>query len=532
VTEHGKGARWLFVLALAAAASGDTAVPAEGPILRGVVADPSKQEVRIDDKSVPFSRFLLVEKDDGTPVWGPDFAGRVRAYRRMVTEGRRAEIVALTKKAIAARDHETARRLFEWALQEGLQGRDERVLRKRVEAAEKKPREARAEQRDAVLREESRLRALLPDLLMARAAADPEHALALAAEVLATDPAHEHALALVRERMPKASPFPEPKAWLDWHLRLERRGFSLAPDDLYALRRARHLWRPDLFGIQADGMLVLTPIRRLDVVAGCAGRARITLETLEGLFRTDTPRTRTKEPLTIQLFENRKNFAEGVGYEGAATLPPYFHFELGHWTLRDDLTRLLAPEGLRDPDDPHLAYALVHELTRHWLWSRCPRFATTEAVHAGPVAGYALAAGFAGFMAEGRFDMASGTVDLSGRESAALEFVRKRPEALLDWSKFLLMSYDDIHAVNTTDPALTEEGRKRGLLAAGRVFAFQGAATCNFLYNGENGRHRQQLVDYLVAHYTGDMPKLNPSVAFGLRPAELGKAVVAWASAK
>lgn len=60
-----------------------------------------------------------------------------------------------------------------------------------------------------------------------------------------------------------------------------------------------------------------------------------------------------------------------------------------------------------------------------------------------------------------------------------------------------------------------------------RLFYDQAAAACCYLFEAEGGARRQQLLDYLTAHYRGETPSIEQ--AFGLPAAELGRRIEAWA---
>ena len=64
-----------------------------------------------------------------------------------------------------------------------------------------------------------------------------------------------------------------------------------------------------------------------------------------------------------------------------------------------------------------------------------------------------------------------------------------------------------------------------------RLFYEQSAATCHFLYWGEGGKYRDQLLDYVTVYYTGQEGKTGVESHFGLTPQELGEKVEAYAKA-
>ena len=259
---------WVF-LVLAAAALADTAVPRNGAVQRGVKADLKARTVQVADETRSLSRYLLVEGDDGGLIWAASFRDRVLGYRRIIEEGRRAALVAMAKEALRARDHATARRLYDWVKKEGLSGKEERILRKRVENAERKPRKRKEDRIAPVLEREARLRSQLPDLILGHARKELSAdgvGLALLREALRADANHSGSLALLEEQAPDETPLGDARSWLDWHLDLSSKGFRFASKDNIELKRALHEWRPDLYGVVSEDMLLLTPVRDFDVV--------------------------------------------------------------------------------------------------------------------------------------------------------------------------------------------------------------------------------------------------------------------------
>jgi len=82
------------------------------------------------------------------------------------------------------------------------------------------------------------------------------------------------------------------------------------------------------------------------------------------------------------------------------------------------------------------------------------------------------------------------------------------------------MNLKDVVAMHDRDPNLKKNPRTGMLLGQ---FMMQGAAACHYLFNAQGGRHRKALIDYVTAHYRGEL------AAFGLSGDDLGKAVVAYA---
>jgi hypothetical protein len=518
-------ARGLAVtLLLAAGAVADVAVPETGPVFRGSVEiREASGDALLGGTARPLREILVVERDDGKLVWTGSFERRVAGYRRIVHEGRRARLLEMLKEAHKAKDPELARRLLDLARAEGLSGKEEDVQRRRLENLEKRPGK-RDEARSAELRRAAAaLDAELPDLLLARAKADATgDALLLLREALRAKPDHAPALALLEDRAPKPHPFPDDRAWLDWNVTFERRGFALAPEDHPELKKARHYWRPDLLGLASAEILVLTPMRDMDGLREIVLRAHLACAALRDLFRTDAPLARPPGPILVYLETNEQNFREQLKRKVTNPLPPYFQFEHARWELDDDVTRVLWRDAKKDRND--LLYGSVFEICRHWLWSRNPRTSLAQTNARDPdIAGYWAEVGLPGLLAEARYDLDKGTIDLATGAEASRAYVRAHVRDLLPWSPFCLYGRHDLHIMNKGDV-------KRGEIRASALFGMQSTVVCQALLCADGGRRRAALADFVVHRYRGEQPKLAPTVAFGMTPEELGTAAVAWAA--
>ena len=119
--------RLLALLLSCATARAETAVTRDGIILTGEmqlagkVLTFGKKEILRDD-------LYLVEKDDGALVWAPDIAGRLRGYDYLGKQRRGEALVALVKKALAARDAPLAREILELAQRDGISGKTAQAI--------------------------------------------------------------------------------------------------------------------------------------------------------------------------------------------------------------------------------------------------------------------------------------------------------------------------------------------------------------------------------------------------------------------
>ncbi|MHC4137330.1 MAG: hypothetical protein ACYS0K_20465, partial [Planctomycetota bacterium] len=142
--------------------------------------------------------------------------------------------------------------------------------------------------------------------------------------------------------------------------------------------------------------------------------------------------------------------------------------------------------------------------------------------------------GFATFMEEGIYDVESGEWDLFNPRSRSLDVMQAvKPKQLIPWEALYGLSQVGFHSL-PTEPAMEVVLRwnlQPTILPATRLFYEQAGATCQFLYHGDNGKHRGQFVDYVCNYYSGNVPQLDPQKAFGLEAKELGRRTVEFARA-
>jgi len=517
-------ARGLAVTLLAAAlAAADVAVPETGPVFKGVIeVREASAEALLGGTARPLREILVVERDDGKLVWTSGFERRLAGYRRMVFEGRRARIIEMIKEATKARDAELARQLLDRARAEGFSGKEEDIQRRRVENLEKRPGK-RDEARSAEVRKAAAaLEDELPDLLLARAKGETgSDGLRLLREALRVRADHAPSLAVLEQRAPKPHPFPSPRIWLDWAIDFETRGFTFAPEDHPEMKKARHYWRPDLMGAASEEILVFTPVRDMLVLREVVLRCHIACATLRRLFQTDSPLARPKGPILVYLETNEENFKEQTDGRSTNPLPPYFRFAHARWDRDDDVTRILWRPAEKERSD--LLYGAVHEIARHWLWSRNPRYSLADTNVADPdIAGYWAEVGLPGLLAEAPYDLDAGTADLAKGASNSRAYVRDHPKDLLPWGPFCLYGRHDFHIMNEGDV-------KRGAIWASQLFGMQSTVVCQALLCADGGRRQAALVDFYVHRRRGEQPKLAPATAFGMTAEELGAAAIAWA---
>jgi len=519
----------LCLLALLPAAAADVAVQWDGVVLRGVTLD--GPVVRQRGKEHPLDLFALVESEEGALLYAPDLAGRLRGYELLAAEAHRAGFARLLLEAIRIRHEPLARRLFARAQDAGMPGTEAQArLREIRQIAQAGARPAGADARARQIEEQiEALDRTLPDLLGARAARDggkgPD-GLRLLESALAASPPPEPALRLLSELAPKDFPLGEARVWLDWQIHLGSTGATFVPDGQKRLEYWRRWWRKDLCGVEAGPVMLLTPVRRGKLVARCMAYGRLVCDLLGTLFPPSPGAPTDPRPLCVLLYENKEEYARQTKEHSALEDPRFTEWTLGHYDPGLGVSRFFWYE---DPSaERRVVGTCVHELTHHWLEQVGP-----FARRAPPsVPGYWIVEGFATFLEEGRHDPETGRSELFDPRAASLDALHSlaRIEALIPWADLFRMSHERFGKLSMKEVRYTrrwylgvEITRER------RIFYEQAAAACHYLFHAEEGKHRQKLLDYVAAYYSGRLDRLDPKVAFGMDGAELGARIVRFA---
>ena len=143
--------------------------------------------------------------------------------------------------------------------------------------------------------------------------------------------------------------------------------------------------------------------------------------------------------------------------------------------------------------------------------------------------------GFATFMEEGIYDVESGEWDLFNPRSRSLDVMQAiKPKYLIPWDSLYGASQVGFHSLPggpVSPPVALRWNLEPTILTGLRLFYEQAGATCQFLYHGDNGKHRSRLIDYVCNYYSGRVPELDTKKAFGCEPKELGRRTVEFARA-
>lgn len=530
----------VLLLALAALARAGTGVSIDGEIVEGkfrldgakvFVLEPRHK----DEKEYARDDFYLIEKDDGTFVWAPDFEGRLRGYEYIVRSRRRDRLVDLARRALSAYDARLARRIFELAESDGYTGKSADRLKKRIEKLEQKNPTIREERAAKVTKELAGAKAMYPRLLLDRtkkALASGADGLRMLRALLRVAPKDKAALALAEEQEPRDFALGDARFWLDFHLDLEAKGVRLAPADMRELRMVQATWRKDLYGVLAGPMRVFTPVKDTRTVGRCLAYGQLTCDVLDKMFSPEKRWKRAADGATVLLYASKKEYMTVRGTGGMIRDPRQLQWTTGYYSPVDRLSRVY---WYTDRDaERRVARTFVHELTHHWLQELNPCYSDAHLRRSGKTPGYWIVEGFATFIEEGRFDIGSMTFEPFDRRAPTLDVVQAlagKRGALIPWPKLLTLNQFEFRALNrkTKVEFYRQWAMGKEIRTPPRLFYDQAAAACHFLYHGEGGKYRQRLMGFIVAYYTGQTEKLNPQVAFGLPAAELGRRIEKFA---
>jgi len=514
------------------------AVSRDGRILahKEMTLDATAQILRWKSREYPLASLYLIEAEDTSLIWAADYDSRMRGYELLAHGEILDRATRLFRSAVKFKDPALARRLFDLALENGLDAKTAEKNRKKLRALEaKSPKPSK--RAPEVHAEANKLASIQADLLFVRTAreleANPEVGLRMLRDLLVLAPRHEKAGAALVARAPKEFALGGPRAWLDWQLDIEGRGAKLGANDTFVMRQSRKYWRKDLIGIETGPVLIVTPVRDTRVLGRTLGCCRLLTDLLEELFG-DYPRRRKKfDPLRIFLYGSRDEYKQQSRAARPKEDAKFLERTAGHYSPEEGISRLFW-EISRDAEARTVGTA-VHELTHHWLADANPAYSRSEGRRSTRCPGFWIVEGFAKFLEEGVYDIDNRTCSLFDRRAASLDTIASMngSEKLIPWT----MLYE---GTSVTFWALPKENdirvRRRWhlgseILSTTQLWYEQSAATCQFLYHADGGKHRKALVAFVVNHYTNQRKKMSTQQAFGMTPEELGKRVEQFAVA-
>lgn len=545
---------WVSEAATAAPVEKAQLVRTDGTLVDATVEiDKSSRVVKVTTESedIPpvwdLVDVAVLEDESGTTLVGTDADGCIDAWTKLLGRRQLEEYVRLAVTAGVAKDLALLDRMIDAAYSRGAVASQMR----RAETYQKKLRKSSSPKID--VKRADRVRSELAELQAAEAAlvwdrfeklpADaPEGVrLDLIRRQLVLDPLHPAARAEVRKRIPEDVPVAEPFAplhWLDFVETLGEIRIEVMPPpkedrpDITPVERTlgvlSHTWRPDIVGIRSEQLLVVTTLKSPGSIARLVSLGELICAELEKMFEGGTNAREDRYPLTLLVYETQEEYLQALASRPGMPVNPFLVQSLGVYSPAEELARMFIPpgkDGFRS-----VTGTFAHELTHQWIEQRCPRFSTADLRSASDPTGYWVVEGLAELMQAHEFDLRGRTMthdpSASGLDVTSQLDRGKR----IPWFELFQLSIREVQTGEREKPIIIDSrfvlGMRYQVDRVNKFYAQSGAAA-QFLFYGENGRYRKQLMDYAVAHYTGKAPAIGD--AFGISAEELGNKIAAWA---
>jgi hypothetical protein len=364
----------------------------------------------------------------------------------------------------------------------------------------------------------------------------PRLRIGLLRRVLAENPSNKSALEEVRAMLPEGLTLPAEFPALSWLEFLDVAARCpvkvLVPPkpgelDLPPGRRMLGVlgasWRPDLIGVESEQLLVLTPVDRPASVARCLSLGELVCSTLSSWFATGTHDRATHWPMLLLIHDSKREYREETARSRAGEGLGGLREHLGHYSPGEELSRMFVPgdeSSFRTVMD-----VFAHELTHQWLEERCPLVGGQDRgrgmLDSGG-SGFFIVEGMATLMEEFVFDLEARTARLRSRPRRPFIVAAAGPDVLLPWETFYDLGHEDFVKLSEVPNRKIPANSICGEMNVSEISLFyaQACATTIYLFAGEEGRHREKLMEYVGAYYRGDAPKVKEY--FGMPPAELG----------
>lgn len=285
-------------------------------------------------------------------------------------------------------------------------------------------------------------------------------------------------------------------------------------------------WRKDLIGVRSKQLMVVAPLENPAAIGRCLTVGELVCDRLEEVFASGQRDRSSRFPIMILVYPTEEEYRERAREKGGRD--HVSEYSAGHYSPGDELSHMYLPA---DPDAFRaMLPTFAHELTHQWLAERCPLFSTAERKGSGRP-GYWLVEGFAEMVEERVFDVRARTWHFDPRaKSLAAVAALADQKRLIPWSRYFAMDYDAFSKLDHEYEIPVPGGRELaggGLFSETNVFYAQGAATCQYLFEANDGALREKLLEYLRLQYIGTPPDIEAH--FGMAPDALGARIVAWA---
>jgi hypothetical protein len=359
--------------------------------------------------------------------------------------------------------------------------------------------------------------------------------------LLVQEPAHTGAVAAVEALLPASVKVATGFAALQWLDFLDATArapvtFLAAPAaggqqtaEQLALLELRDSWRPDVVAMQSRRLLVFSAIDEPGSLAKALTTGELVCDALEALF-ADHPRVRDDaRPMPMLVYGSRNEYVRESNkvpaHRGIAA------WTAGFYSRFDSRSRMFVPDD--DVGFERVLPTFAHELTHQWLEDRCPAYAARDITQRrADQTGHWIVEGFASMVEQFDFDIATGRYRFEGGSTSLLDVVANAaPGQLTPWQDLVRMGAAEFAMLS---PAPEKSLEMPSSLRLGiqylpsrkQLFYAQSSALCRYLFTADDGKLRRNLLDFVVAHYTGQRDKLDFAKAFGVDAAGLGPRIV------
>jgi hypothetical protein len=288
------------------------------------------------------------------------------------------------------------------------------------------------------------------------------------------------------------------------------------------LEKAQKSWRPELYAVRSERMLVVTPEKRLGELAKCVAVGELACRANEEFFKVPAGAHKDREPLVVMLAASRDEYLKKLGGP---------EFAAGHYDNEKNISYFYMDDGsggVQTTTD-----TMAHELTHHWLRARSPDwpFREFDATFAGQK-GFWVVEGFASFVEGFSFDFEAGTYTTAQVEPYRFDDL-VHAKGIPPWKEFFTLTQVGMHrAPRTVEriPSSLRLGTERYVDSLSLFYA-QATATTRYLYEADNGAYRATLMQFLRSYYAGKLHELDICAILKVDPDELGKRIERFARA-
>lgn len=289
-------------------------------------------------------------------------------------------------------------------------------------------------------------------------------------------------------------------------------------------------WRSDLRALKSDRLVLFSPITQPGSLAKALATGELVCSVLESMFGHMPKRRDDLREMLVFIYPDRQDYlreSAKIGASVAGMAGGYYS-----WHEKPPKSRLFVPGDAAG--FASVLPTLAHELTHQWLMDRCAAFRPdASAALAGPKA-FWIVEGFASLVEQFEFDVERHQVRFGkGGDLHRADLVASIPKGKhLKWDWLVGAKRSQFMRLANSKEQLdvgsrTRLGRRYRVRAVDLFYA-QSAMLTRYLYEAEDGKHRQRLLDFVVNYYTGELDELDFEQAFGMTAQQFGDNVIAF----